>query len=196
MGAPNRVGQCTGTCYQWGGKKGAGIDCSGLIAAGDPKYWAKSGKIPRDCPGHTDDCDDDDKTFCPDLSSTDDCTCPDPDSGVNCGSGTQRQLQLLKNDGRDNIENAEDFRAGDALYLKAGSDGPVHHVVQVVGDPSCDQSSGQQTCTLKIIESPETGLPVQARTVSFTDGCYCSHPDKSGGCPDPLLCIAGGGTAP
>ena len=113
----------------------------------------------------------------------------------NCRFGTQQHLQLLKNDGRDDIDNAMDFRAGDALYLKKGTDGRISHVIQVVQDPSCDASSGHQICTMQIIQAPQTGQPVETITRTFTDGCYCSRTDDDGTCLS-QACIAGGGTAP
>lgn len=183
-GKPNCGVSCTGTCYAYGKKGLGGIDCSGLVAKGSPEYWVKSGSLPRDCPGHVDSCDEAQKTACPDL--------PPPNR---CDHGTQQQLQLLKNDGRDSIENAQDFRAGDALYLKAGTDGRVVHVVQVLEDPSesCRLQSGPQVCKLKVVSAPSPGNPVHTAELTFVDGCVCIVANKAGQCVR-TQCIAGGGT--
>ncbi len=178
---------CTGTCYKSDGDSEGGIDCSHLLAR-SARAWQKAYDLPWACPGHADPCDDKVKTQCPDL--------PNPPN--QCGHGTEFQLQLLKNKKADDLHDASDFRAGDAVFFERRKTGRIEHVVLAAQDPSCEtDASGAEICKLQIINAPHAGSQVRKSELILTNGCYCppGAMTKDGKCPR-AQCIAGGGTLP
>ncbi len=174
--------RCQGTCYVRGGNDVDGIDCSHLVAATDPSFWEGVNELPLVCRDKTETCKS--RTRCPLLS---------PING--CGRGTQQQLQLLKMKGYDDITNPEDLRAGDAAFFQVGKEGPVEHVVQVIGKPECSSVGSSQVCRIRIVSAPSPGSPVHETRLTLTNRCYCALRDKKKVCLE-NQCLAGGGSPP
>ncbi len=167
---------CRGTCYSLGMKDprpgGRGIDCSGLIAQENPGFWRDAARFgPANCR----------------LAASNDCT-----------FGTQQQLSLLKSRGLDDIDDANDLRAGDVAYFNDGpedkKDPPrIDHVMQVVSTPNCSTDNGHQSCILYVIHAPHAGVAVQRSQFTFLDGHVV---EKDGRVIDSTLYFSAGGTPP
>lgn len=170
----------TGNCSKE--NKKTGVDCSCLIEKLNPDYFEKANKIKN----------------CPDVSTG--------NKSHNCNTRTQKQLQMLKKDGRDDITDPEELKKGDAAYFSGMNRetkmSKVEHVFFITSQPKCTTQNKNQICTMGIINASsgkknEPGK-VKKGTLRLTNECYCvKGKDKGGRCIKGIKqCLEAGGTPP